>query len=154
VPLLPIGLLQVSSAGFAIMMTGSLVWANKTIHIKKQRDRGGVGLRWPSCGQKSNNQPIVGGNDVRGDGEGAQLGQSIWGGVVHFVQGGKLRDLKNTKIKYAMALDGCVTIFHMQQPTKNTWVQLSKITRAGATRGEHAGGMIPSFWGALEVERR
>jgi hypothetical protein len=42
------------------------------------------------------------------------------GGCCLFVRGGKLRDAKNTKIKYVLALDGHVTIFHTQQPTKNT----------------------------------
>jgi hypothetical protein len=37
------------------------------------------------------------------------------------VQGGKLSDVKNTKIKYVVALDGSVTMFHTQQPTKNMW---------------------------------
>jgi hypothetical protein len=76
------------------------------------------------------------------------------GGYCLFVRGGKLSDAKNTKIKYAVALDGHVTIFHTQQPTKNMRAQWSGFTRAGATRGERAGGMIPSVWGALEVERR
>jgi hypothetical protein len=41
-----------------------------------------------------------------------------YGGCCLFVQGGKLSNTKNTKIKYVVALDGRVTIFHMQQPTK------------------------------------
>ncbi len=42
------------------------------------------------------------------------------GGCCLFVQGGKLSDAKNTTIKYVMALDGRVMMFHMQKPTKNT----------------------------------
>jgi hypothetical protein len=76
------------------------------------------------------------------------------GGCCLFVQGGELSNAKNTKIKYVVALDGRVTILHMQQPTKNTRAQWSRFMRAGAARGERAGRTIPSFWGALEVERR
>ncbi len=76
------GPLMVPSAGFVLATAGSLVWGNKTRHIEKQRERGGIGLRWPPFGQKSNNQQIVGENDGRGDGEGARLRQSVWGGVV------------------------------------------------------------------------
>jgi hypothetical protein len=36
----------------ALAMAGSLVWGDKTKRIKKQRDRGGVGLRWLPFGQK------------------------------------------------------------------------------------------------------
>jgi hypothetical protein len=46
------GPLHVPSTGFAFAMAGSLVWGNKTGHIKKQRDRGGIGLRWLPVGQK------------------------------------------------------------------------------------------------------
>jgi hypothetical protein len=56
-----------------------------------------------------------------------------------------LRDKKKTKITYVLALDGHVTIFHMQQPTKNTRAQWSGYMRAGMTRGEHARGLKPSF---------
>jgi hypothetical protein len=114
------GLLQAPSAGFALATAGSLVWGNVTRHIKKLRDRGGIGLSWPLYGQKSNNQPIVGRNDRRDDGEGAWLKRSVWGGVVSclFMRGGKLSNAKNTKIKHVVALDGHVTIFHTQQPDK------------------------------------
>jgi hypothetical protein len=76
------------------------------------------------------------------------------GGCCLFVRGSELSDAKNAKIKYVVALDGRVTIFHMQEPTKNMRAQWNRFTRAGGTRGERAGGMIPLFWGALEVERR
>jgi hypothetical protein len=42
-----------------------------------------------------------------------------------FVRGSKLSDAKNTTIKYVMALDGRVMIFHMQKPTKNMQAQWS-----------------------------
>jgi hypothetical protein len=70
------------------------------------------------------------------------------------MQGGKLSNAKSTKIKYVMALDGCVLIFHTQQPTKNMPAQWSGFMRAGETRGERAAGMIPLVLGALEVEMR
>jgi hypothetical protein len=76
------------------------------------------------------------------------------GGCCLFVWVGELSNSKNTKIKYVMALDGRVTIFHTQQPTKDTWAQRSGYMRAVATRGECAWGTKPLFWGALEVERR
>jgi hypothetical protein len=69
-----------------------------------------------------------------------------------FVQGG--RAMQKIQKENVVALDGLVMIFHMQQPTKNTWTQCSGDKRAGATWGEHAGGIEPSFWGVLEVERR
>jgi hypothetical protein len=53
-----------------------------------------------------------------------------------------------------MALDGHVTILHMQHPTKNTRARWSGYLRAGAKTGEHTGGMKPLFWGAFEVEKR
>jgi hypothetical protein len=63
-------------------MAGSLVWGNKTRHIKKQKDRGGALALGGRClVKKSNNQPMVGGNYGWDDGEG-QLGQSVWVGVV------------------------------------------------------------------------
>jgi hypothetical protein len=100
----------------------SLVWGDKTQHIKIQRHGGGgIGLRWPLFGKKSNNQPIVGGNNARDDGEGARLGRSVWGGCCLFMWGSKLSDAKNTKNKTCRGLDGHVTIFHMQQTTKNMW---------------------------------
>jgi hypothetical protein len=49
---------------------------------KNREIGGGIGLRWPPFGQKSNNQQIVSGNNRRDDGEGVQLRQSVWGGVV------------------------------------------------------------------------
>jgi hypothetical protein len=65
--------------------------------------------------------------------------------VLSLCAGQQIEQYKKITIKYVMAIDGHVTmIFHMQQPTK---------MRAGVTRGERAGGMKPSFWGALEVER-
>ncbi len=67
-------------------------------------------------------------------------GQAYMGGCCLFVQGGKMSNAKNTKIKYVMVLDGRITIFHTQQPTKNMRARWSGFTRAGATRGERAGG--------------
>jgi hypothetical protein len=83
-PSLPMGPLQAPSAGFALAMAGSLVWGNKTRHIKIQRDSGGGALTLGGCwlAKKSNNQPIVGRINIRDDGEGARLGRSVWGGVV------------------------------------------------------------------------
>jgi hypothetical protein len=78
--------LQASSTGFALATAGSLVCGKKK-YIKKQRDKGGVGLRWLPFGQKSNNQQKFGGKDRRDDGEGARLKQSVWGGECLFVQG-------------------------------------------------------------------
>jgi hypothetical protein len=43
-------------------------------------------------------------------------------GVFFFFEGCKLNNKKVTKIKIDVALDGCRSIFYMQQPTKNTWV--------------------------------
>jgi hypothetical protein len=57
--------------------------------------------------------------------------------------------MQKTKIEYVVALDDQVTIFHMQQPTKNMQAQWSKYTRAGATRGERAGGVTPLFLGGI-----
>ena len=66
-----------------------------------------------------------------------------------------MSNAKNTKIKYVVALDGHVTIIYMQQPTKNMRAaQWSGYMRADVTREECAWGMKPSFWGALETERR
>ncbi len=76
------------------------------------------------------------------------------GGCCLFVQGSKLSDSKNAKIKHVVDLDGLVRIFQMQQSAKIMWVQWSEYVKAGFTRGELAGGMKPSFLGALEVERR
>ncbi len=73
---------------------------------------------WPPFCQKSSNQPLVGGNDGRDDGEGAWLGQSVLGDGVSLYKA-------NTTIKYVVALDGRVMIFHTQQPTKNRRPQLS-----------------------------
>jgi hypothetical protein len=75
------------------------------------------------------------------------------GGCCLFVQGGKVSNAKKT-IKYVLDLDGHVMIFQTQQPTKNMQAQSSGYIGAGATKGERAGGMKPSFWGALEVVRR
>ncbi len=122
-PSLPMSLLQAPSTGFALATAGFLVWGNDTKHIKKQTDRGGIGLRWLLFGNKNNNQHIVGGNDRRDDGEGARLGCSIWGGCCLFMWGSELSNAKNTKIKYVVALDGCVIIFHTQQPTNNMRAQ-------------------------------
>ncbi len=124
-----------------------LCWGVKTRHIKKQRDRGGVGLRWLPFGKKSNNLQTVGRKDRRDDGEGVQLGRSVQGGCCLFMRGSKLSNAKNTTINYVKALDGHVTIFHMQQPTKNTQAQWSRCTRAGVTRGECAGGWYHRFGG-------
>jgi hypothetical protein len=49
-----------------------------------------------------------------------------WGGVyggwvLSLCVGRQIEQCKKYKIKYVMALDGGVTIFHMQQTTKNTW---------------------------------
>ncbi len=57
-------------------------------------------------------------------------------------------------MKYVVALDGCVMIFHMQQPTINMRAQWRGYMRAGATKGERAGGMKPLFWGSLEVKSK
>ncbi len=46
-PRLPMGPLQALGAGFVHAMAGSLVWDKFWSHIKKMRDRGGIGLRWP-----------------------------------------------------------------------------------------------------------
>jgi hypothetical protein len=62
-------------------MAGSLVWGVETRHIKKQRDRGVLALGGRLLVKKSNNQPIVGRNDARDDGEGAWLGRRVWGDV-------------------------------------------------------------------------
>jgi hypothetical protein len=70
------------------------------------------------------------------------------------VQGGELSNAKNAKIKYVVALDGRITIFHMQQPTRNMQVWWSGFMRAGATRGERPRGMKPTFHRAWEVEMR
>jgi hypothetical protein len=70
------------------------------------------------------------------------------------VWGGKLRDKKKSTIKYVVDLDGHVTIFHVQQPTKNMWAGWSACIGAGVTRGEQAEGMKPLFWGSFEVKRR
>ncbi len=76
------------------------------------------------------------------------------GGCCLFMWGGKLRDVKN--ITYVVVLDGQVTIFHVQQPTKNMRMQWSGFIRAGATRAQ--GGVRRGddtiVLGALEVERR
>jgi hypothetical protein len=58
--------------------------------------------------------------------------------------GGKLSNAKNTKIKYVVALDGDVTIFHTQQPNQKhvgamKRVYKSRWDQGGACRG---GGII------------
>ncbi len=53
---------------------------------------------------RRNYQLIVGGSDRRDDGEDAQPGWSIWGGVFLLFWGSKLNDKKNTKIKYDKGL--------------------------------------------------
>jgi hypothetical protein len=60
---------QAPSAEIALTTAGSLVWSNKTRHIKKQRDRGGIGLRWPPFGKKKQQSTIVGRNNGRYYGE-------------------------------------------------------------------------------------
>jgi hypothetical protein len=78
-----------------------------------------------------------------------------YGGVLSLRVGRRIEQRKKIqKMKYVVALYGYVTIFHTQQPAKNMRVQLSRYRRAGESRGEHAGGMTPLFWGAFEVERR
>jgi hypothetical protein len=76
------GPLQASCAGFAIVMAGSLVWGNKAMRINNREIGGALALDGHRLVKKSNNQPIVGRNKARDDGEGAQLGRSVWGGVV------------------------------------------------------------------------
>ncbi len=48
---------------------------------------------------RHNNQPIVGGSDRRDDGEDAQPGWSVWGGVFFLFWGGELNDKNNYKNK-------------------------------------------------------
>ncbi len=55
------------------------------------------GRRWVV---RHNNQPLVGGSDMRDDGEDARLGWSVcWGGEFFLFRGGKLNDKKNYKNK-------------------------------------------------------
>jgi hypothetical protein len=69
-----------------------------------------------------------------------------YGGCCLFVWGCKLRDTNNTKIKYVMALDGHVTIFHTQQPTKNRWAQQRRLRgRGGTRRGMRRGALFHYF---------
>jgi hypothetical protein len=74
-------------------------------------------------------------------------------GGMSLCTGRQIEQCKNTKIKYVLGLGGCCNISHVTTNI-NMWAQWSGYMRAGATRGEHARGMKPSFWGALEVERR
>jgi hypothetical protein len=53
---------------------------------------------------RRNNQPIVGSNDRRDDGEDALPGWRVWGGVFFLFRGGELNDKKITKIKYIEGL--------------------------------------------------
>jgi hypothetical protein len=97
VPPLSMDPLQAPSAGFTLTRADSLVWGNKTRNIKKQREGGGVGLRWPLLGQKSNNQQIVGRNDGRDDGEAARLGQRVVWGVLSLRAGQQIKQHKKCK---------------------------------------------------------
>ncbi len=72
-----------------------LGWQKKT-HWKTERLGGALALGGCCLVKKRNNQPIVGGNNGRDDGEGARLGQNIWG-VLSLVQGDKLSDAKKYK---------------------------------------------------------
>jgi hypothetical protein len=76
-PLLPIGLLQASSTGFAIVMTGSFIWGKEIGHIHNREIRGALTLGGYCLVKKRNNLQTVGENNRRDDGEGAQLGRSI-----------------------------------------------------------------------------
>jgi hypothetical protein len=49
---------------------------------KNREIGGGVALGGRRLVKKSNNQQIIGRNNGQDDGEGARLGQSVWGGVV------------------------------------------------------------------------
>jgi hypothetical protein len=93
-----------SSAGFGIAMAGSLVWGNK--NTSKSREIGGAlaFLGGRRLVKKSNNQPIVGGNYARDDGEGARLGRNV-GGVLSLRAWRQIEQYKNTKIKYVVGLD-------------------------------------------------
>ncbi len=120
-------------------MAGSLVWGNKTRHIKKQRDRGGVGLRWPLFGQKKHQSTNSWRKQCTGWWRGSAARAEQMRGCCLFVRGGELSNAKNTKIKYAVALDGHVTMFYMQQPTKNRWADGvglgEQVQPGGSTQG-------------------
>jgi hypothetical protein len=124
-PLLPMCPLQAPSAGSRLAMAGSLVWGNKTRHIKKQRERGAVGLWWPPFSQKK--QPTNGGNDGR-EMERERGWGGAYGGVLSLRAGQQIEQHKKNKNKIHCGLRWpCYNISHATTNqkhvgvTKETW---------------------------------
>ncbi len=76
------GTLQVPSTGSALATADSLIWGNKTRHIKNREIGGALALGGHHLVKKCNNQQKNDGNDGRDDGEVTRLGRSVWGGIV------------------------------------------------------------------------
>ncbi len=96
--------------------------------------------------RQHNNQPKVGICGMRDIGEGVQPGQNMWDEHRTIVWGSELSNEKIKIKKYIVALNGHQLIFQTQQPTKNMRAWQSIHWRGGENGGEHARGLIPSFW--------
>jgi hypothetical protein len=72
--------------------------------------------------------------------------RSMWGSAIP-----SFRALNGAKKKEKQLTLGSPQLMMQHTTTNQKWI---RYTRGGVTRGEHAGGMTPSFWEALDVERR
>jgi hypothetical protein len=125
-----VGLLQAPCAGFALTTAGSLVWDNNFATSKnRERDRalalGGCCFIFRCNNQPivGNNQPIVGLSGCFNERAEARPGQRAGQGANRHHFGRQIERQKMRKIKYAMAIEGCCSIFFTQQPTKNLLAQ-------------------------------
>jgi hypothetical protein len=76
------------------------------------------------------------------------------GGVPWHCFGRQMSDKKKINQKYGMTLDGHCLMTQYTTTNQKHAGAMERVMRGGATRGESAGGMSPSFGGPLEVERR
>jgi hypothetical protein len=140
--------------GSRLPLFSPLFGAPKYDPSNKREGRCALALGGRHFNDTHNNQTKDGFHITVDVGEDALPGRGVWGGCRLFAQGGKLNNKKTQKLKYVVALDGLRSIFFTQQPTKNKQAQWRRCRGRGSTRGGMHRGMKPSFWGALEVERR
>jgi hypothetical protein len=145
-PPLPMVPCKACAIGLGGATVGSPVWGVEMQHIEKQRERWGLGLRWPSFdyGKQQSTQSrwqwSVGCyRRAGGEGEHGGLHRPI-------IWGGEWNDKKINNIKYIMAFfDGLRSKINTQQPTQNRLSRWRGLLREGATSATRGGSTITSF---------
>jgi hypothetical protein len=137
---LSMGPLQAPSAGFALTAAGSLVWGNKSRHMENREIGGALALGGHCLVKKTTiNKMLV--QTMEGMMESERGWVGVHWGVLSLCAGQQIERHQKYK-NNLLALDGHVTIFHTQQPTKNTWAQQRRCGGRGATRGGMRGWVL------------